>query len=472
MRRLSGTDALFLSMETPAWHQHVGAVVILDPRDAPRFSFEAVRSNLEQRLDHIPKYRWKLKEVPLHLDRAVWIDDPNFDIDRHVRRIAVPPPGGRRQVGDLIGQLMGYQLDRRIPLWELWYVDGVAGDKVALISKYHHCLMDGVSGASMAEQLFDLEPNPPAPPPAPPAHHGEREPSDLELLARALRPTIGTPFRAAGYALGLARRGVTLAAHLRGGDAPPITAPSTPFNRAVGARRQLAFASVSLDDVKRVRKDLDVKVNDVIVALCGGAVRSYLEDLGALPDAPLVAAVPVSTRVADDTEQTNRVANMMVAMATDVAHPVERVRAIHKSSQSAKAMTEAVRARAIQSVGEVAPPLLLNVASRALWASNLSQRMPVAMNVLVSNIPGPPFALYTCGARVRGMYAASVLAANIGMNFTVMSYEDRIDFGLTVDPDLVPDPWRVADGIPAALQELMAAAGLGEPHPVTDPFDS
>ena len=161
MKRLSGTDALFLSTETPAWHQHVGGLTVVDPSESDRFSFEEVRRTLLERIPRVPKFRWKLKEVPLHLDRAVWIEDEDFDVDKHLRRIAVPSPGGRREVGDLVGMLMSYQLDRRRPLWEMWYVEGVAGDQVALITKYHHCLMDGVSGAGLAEQLFDLEPNPP-----------------------------------------------------------------------------------------------------------------------------------------------------------------------------------------------------------------------------------------------------------------------------------------------------------------------
>ncbi len=195
MQRLSGTDALLLSMETPSWHGHVGGLVILDPTDAPAFGgFEGVRDLLARSLDRVPKYRMKLKEVPLHLDRPVWADDPHFDIGRHVRRIAVPPPGGAREMGELFGYLMSHQLDRRIPLWETWYVDGVAGGQVGIIAKYHHCLMDGVSGASLADQILDLEPNPPARAEPDvvwnPAVHG---PSDLELFARSLLVTACAP---------------------------------------------------------------------------------------------------------------------------------------------------------------------------------------------------------------------------------------------------------------------------------------
>ena len=472
MKRLSGTDALFLSMESPSWHQHVGGVVILDPAGG-KFSFERMRDTLESRLDRVPKYRWKLKEVPLHLDRPVWVEDPDFDINRHVRRIAVPPPGGRREVGELIGQLMSHPLDRRIPLWELWHVDGVVGGQVAVIAKYHHCLMDGMSGASLAEQLMDLEPDPPEPPPfeGPVETPGDREPSEIELLARGLIPTVRTPGRMLRYAVRTAQRGITMATFARRNPTPLLGAPATPFNGQVHSRRTLAFGSVALSDVRRVKDEVGVKVNDVILALVAGALRRYLAGLDALPEKPLVAAVPVSTRVADDTEMTNQVANMSASLATDIDDPVERLRTIYANTQAAKAMTEAVLARKIQSVGEVAPPLIFNIASRAMWASNISAYMPVAMNVIVSNIPGPPIPLYSVGARVSGIYAASVLMFNCGMNFTVMSYENRLDFGITVDPDLVPDPWAVADSLRAAMAELLEALKLGIPTEVHDPFD-
>lgn len=474
MKRLSGTDALFLYGENPAWHQHVGGLVVLDPSGSDRFGFGAVRETLLSRLDLVPKYRWKIKEVPLNLDRPVWVDDTSFDIDRHLRRIAVPSPGGRKEVGDLIGQLMSHQLDRRIPLWELWYIEGVAGDNVGVFLKQHHCLMDGVTGASLSEQLFDLEPNPPAQPPSalPPDTSAGMEPSDLELLARSLLPTLGTTRRAVRYGFRTVQRGVTVAQHTRSSDAPAglLGQPVPALNDAVGPRRQLAFASVSLEDVRRLRKELDVKVNDVVLALCAGSLRRYLLDRDALPSSPLVASVPVSTRVADGDTGANQVAAMNVSLATEIEDPVDRIRTIAASTRSAKLMTEAVRARQIQSVGEVAPPLLINVASRAVWASKLFRRMPAAMHVTVSNVPGPSFPLYSCGARVSGIYAASVLMANMALNVTCMSYIDRIDFGITVDPDIVKDPWDLADGIPAELEELMDATGLGATAVVQDPF--
>jgi WS/DGAT/MGAT family acyltransferase len=473
MKRLSGTDALFLSTETPAWHQHVGGLTIVDPAESERFSFEEVRRTLLERIPRVPKFRWKLKEVPLHLDRAVWIEDKDFDIDKHLRRIAVPPPGGRREVGDLFGVLMGYQLDRRRPLWEMWYVDGVVGGQVALITKFHHCLMDGASGAGLTEQLFDLEPNPAPPVEMEPIEGdaGLYEPSDLELFARALIPTVQTPRKLLEYAFRTAGRGVTILQQ-RNKNPMAMGVAGPCFNGMVGPHRQSSFASVSLDDVRAVKDALGVKVNDVVLGLVSGTLRAHMANHGDSPvQGSLAAQVPVSTRLADDNDQTNKVATMSATLATDIDDPIERVQAIYASTQSAKELTVAIRARKIQSVGEVAPPLLINLASRAVWASNITDRVPRVANVVVSNVPGPPFPIYSCGAKVSGIYAASVLLAFAGLNITLFSYIDRLDFGLTSDPDLLDDPWEIADGIKDALAELMEAAGLGKPTPVHDPFD-
>src|SRR4029079_10038106 len=217
----------------------------------------------------------------------------------------------------------------------------------------------------------------------------------------------------------------------------------------------------------RGRKD-----NAVVLGLVSGALRSHMEQHGDLPTSgSLAAQVPVSTRLADDNDHTNTDATLRETLATDIDDPIERMQAIHASTQSAKELTEAIRARKIQSVGEVAPPLLLNLASRAAWATNITDRVPRVANVVVSNVPGPPFPIYACGAQVSGIYAASVLLAFAGLNITLFSYIDRLDFGLTSDPDLLEDPWEIADALKDALAELMDALDLGKPSPVHDPFD-
>jgi WS/DGAT/MGAT family acyltransferase len=469
LNRLSGTDALFLSAETPSWHQHVGGLAIVDPGGSNGFSFEAVRDTTKDRLPLVPKFRWKLKEVPLHLDRPVWVEDKEFDIRRHVRRIAVPPPGGRREVGELLGMLMSYQLDRRHPLWEMWYIDGVVGGQVALMTKFHHCLMDGVSGAGLAELLLDLEPDP-APRSAPDVRAEPVEPSDWELFAKALIPTLESPARFADYMVRSVLRGVTIVRR-RIVNPMPFGTAGPCFNGSVGAHRTGSFASVALDDVRAVKDEFGVTVNDVVLALVAGALRTHMLDHGDMPEAPLVAGIPVSTRTEGDTPEGNRMAIMSVSLATHIEDPLERLRVIRQGALSSKQLTKAVRTIGIRSVGEVAPPFLVDMASRAAWAADIGRHAPVVQNVLVSNVPGPRIPLYICGCPVSGMYAASVLVANQGLNITVLSYTDRVDFGVTADADLVEDPWEISDGIPVALAELMDASGLGKPTQVYDPFD-
>ena len=225
-----------------------------------------------------------------------------------------------------------------------------------------------------------------------------------------------------------------------------------------------------MDDVRKIKDAQGVKVNDVVLALCGTALRGYLEDRGELPDSPLNSGVPVSTRAEGDDSQDNQITTMFVSLATDLADPVERLQAVHTSTKSAKGMAEAMGARQIQSLGEVAAPLILGNAIKALYRTRMMSRGPLCLNTLVSNVPGPPIPLYMAGAKITGIYPSSVIMEGMGTNFTVLSNQDRLDFGLHVDPDLCPDPWALADAIPLALAELMAASGLGEPTPVVDPF--
>jgi diacylglycerol O-acyltransferase len=474
MKRLSGSDQLFLSLETPEWHQHIAGLNILDPGDRPDFDFESSVAHLERRLALAPKFRWKLKHVPFGLDRPGWVEDEDFDLARHVRRVGVPQPGGREELAELYGQIMTTQLNRRIPLWEFWYIDGLAHGRVATVVKFHHALLDGVAGASLATVLADLAPDaddPPVPDDLPTAGP---KPSDAELMLRSVIPNARTPFRLARYVAEAANRGVAMLQFQRGSDAaPPITGiPRTRWNQPIGPRRAATFASVSLDDVKQLKKEHDVKINDVVLAMVGGGLRKYLESHDELPEKSLTVGVPISTRSDDDDELDNKIANMMVSLATDVDDPVERLLQIHRSSQAAKEMTEAMRAKRIQSLGETAPPLMLNLAVRALHQTGAVSAMPTVMNAVVSNVPGPPFPLYFAGAEITGMYPGSVIMEGMGLNVTVLSYIDRIDIGLTADPELVPDLWDMADLMPVAVDELMQASGLGPATEVVDAFGS
>ena len=472
MKRLSVSDQIFLSLETPEWHQHIAGLTVLDPSDSDDFGFEKVLDHLERRLDLAPKFRWKLKNVPFGLDRPGWVEAEDFDLARHVKRIGVPAPGGPHEIAELLNQILTPQLNRRIPLWEFWYVDGLAHGRVAFVLKFHHALLDGVAGSSLATVLADLSPDadhPPVPDDLPTAG---RAPSDAELIARSVIPNARTPFRIARYVGEAANRGLAMLQYRRThDDAPPVTGiPRTRWNQSIGPRRATAFTSVSFEDLRRLRKEHDVKINDVVLAMVGGALRAYLEGHDELPEESLLVGVPISTRADDDTELDNKIANMTVSLATDETDPVERLRRIHRNSQAAKEMTEAMRARRIQSIGETAPPLMLNLAVRALHDTGAAAAMPTVMNAVVSNVPGPPFPLYFAGARITGMYPGSVIVEGMGLNITVLSYMDRIDIGLTSDPELVPDLWHMAELLPAALDELMQASGLGPATGVVDAF--
>lgn len=471
---MSGTDALFLSMETPSWHQHISGLTILQQGARP-VRFSDIVEMIDERIVGAPKFRWKLKSMPLGLDRPVWVDDPDFDVRRHVRRIGVPAPGGPRETAEVAGMLLSSQLDRSRPLWELWFLENLANDRVGLVMKYHHCLLDGVSGMSLATLLWDIAPDATGPlVPAPSAEEQSAggEPSVVEALGRVTIEVAARPLRVARYVLGGARKLATGAAEVARdeNERAIFRPPATPFNAAIGPRRALSFASVALDDLKQLKVHHDVKINDVVMALVSGALRNYLLGLDVLPDSTLTCAMPISTRAEGDTTMDNQVSATFVALATHIADPVERLHAIHTSSQSAKAMQRAMAVHHIQSLGEVASPLLLSTAIRAVYRSHLASRAGVICNTIVSNVPGPPIPLYICGARVTGIFPGSVILETMGLNATVISYTDRVDFGFLVDPDLVPDPWAVAAQVVPALRELKQASGLAPVIDLPDAF--
>lgn len=472
MKRLGGTDALFLAMETPSWHQHIAGLTVLDPSEAEGFGYERAVEVLEQRLALAPKFTWKLKEVPFGLDRPVWIEDVDFRIEHHCRRIGVPAPGGKHEAAEMLNQILGHQLDRRYPLWEYWFLEGLAGGRVAMVLKFHHALLDGVSGASLATVLLDLAPDGEMPEVPDDIERMGPEPSSWELLARSARLDNMLAVNVTKYASQLARRGIAMLDYQKETDASllPSNVPKLRWNDKVGPHRACAFASVSLTDMKKIKEHADVKVNDVVLALCAGAFRSYLDVHGGIPEQSMVTSCPVSTRAEGDTTLDNQISNMFVSLATDVEDPIERVQAINESSRSAKGMTEAMQAKQIQSLGETAPPLVLNQAVRAIHATGAWNAMPTMVNTVISNVPGPPFPLYFGGARATGIFPGSLIVEAMGLNVTVISYVDRVDFGFAADPELVPDLWDMAEAIPEALLELLDAAGLGEPTYVEDPW--
>ncbi|MDQ4085373.1 MAG: wax ester/triacylglycerol synthase family O-acyltransferase [Actinomycetota bacterium] len=463
MMRLSGLDASFLYLESSSQLLHVCGIIMVDPSTmAGGYSFERMLSRIDERSRTVPEFRRKLHHVPLHLDHPVWVDDPDFDIDHHVHRIGCPAPCGDRELAEVCAHIAGQPLDRSRPLWEMWVIEGLANGKVAIMSKMHHSTVDGVSGANMIAHLCSLEPDTP---PVQGSSDPRRitAPSDVELVGRALLNAAKRPWglaRLMGPAAEVVPQWIQRAREGRAMPAP-FTAPRTSFNGTVTGHRSVAFTEFDLDEVKEVKNILGGTVNDVVLSVCSGALRRYLQERGELPRSSLVAMVPVS--VHDRTARkrgSNKVTGMFAKLGTDIADPVERLRAISAANTSAKEHSNAIDADLLQDWAHFAAPRTFGLAVRVYSALRLAERHPVVHNLVISNVPGPPVPLYFLGARIDGLYPLGPVFHGAGLNVTVMSNDGRINVGLLACRELMPSDavWTLADALPAAMGELLRAA--------------
>jgi diacylglycerol O-acyltransferase / wax synthase len=481
MRQLTSLDAQFLALESSRHAGHVAGLAILDTSTAPggRFGCPEVRELIRERLPLLPPLRWRVRGVPLGLDYPYWVEDDEFDLDYHVRELALPKPGSDRQLAAQVARIHSRPLDRRRPLWEIYVIEGLASGYVAMLTKIHHAVIDGMSGAEIMGLLLDLSPEPRVIPPVGDGGRLGADPGTVSMLARGAAGLPKYPWRVlralpstlpnapeapavfgaipgAGTVSRLARR----AASIIGGDViehPELAAPRTSFSGRISPHRRFAFGELSLDEVKAVKNAHGVTVNDVVVALCAGAVRRWLIAHDELPEEPLVAQVPVSVRTGEQAgTYGNRILLMRAPLFTDEPDPVRRLERTHEALREMKERHRALPAQLLQDANHFIPPAVFARAAQLSFRVSTSRAGRPAWNLVVSNVPGPQFPLYCAGARLVAQYPVSVITDGMGLNITVMSYMGRMDFGLVADRDQMPDLWELMSWLTESLEELRA----------------
>ncbi len=461
MQRLSGLDASFLYLETAAQPLHVCSILELDTSTMPGgYTFDRLRDNLASRMTAMPEFREKIADSRFNLDHPVWLEDKDFDVDRHLHRIGLPSPGGRSELAEIAGHIASLPLDRTRPLWEMWVIENVAGTnaqdggRIAVLTKVHHAAVDGVTGANLMSKLCTTEPDAPPPDPV----DGSGGGSDLEIVVSGAARFAARPLKLVNVVPNTVSTVIDTVKRARTGlaMAAPFAAPKTAFNANITGRRNIAFAQLDLEDIKTVKNHFGVKVNDVVMALVSGVLRAFLSQRGELPDASLVAMVPVSVHDKSDRPGRNQVSGMFSRLETGIEDPAERIAAIAEANSVAKQHSSAISATLLQDWTQFAAPAVFGTAMRVYASSRLSGARPVH-NLVVSNVPGPQEELFMLGCRVAAMYPLGPIFHGSGLNMTVMSLSGNLDVGIVSCPELVPDLWDMADAFESALKELLSA---------------
>ena len=458
--RLSALDTGFLELETPTQHMHVGGVFIFRPGPSSTFTFERFQRLVRSRLHLVPRYRQKLAASPLRLAHPTWVDDPHFDIAYHVRHAALPRPGGEDQLLEYAGRILSRPLDRDRPLWELYVIEGLEDGDIALVSKNHHAMIDGMAGVDIIGVLMDLDPDGPGEIPPPSPWEPQPTPSAVRRAASAVAHAATSPAELVGAAKGVVeapREVATKAVAVGKGLVSTTTsllglAPRSVLNQAPGMSRRMALHQVELDRVKAVKNAFGTTVNDVVLAMVGDALGRYLRHRHqSTRGLELRAMVPVSVRSGGPTTSGNQVTSVFVDLPVDEMDPVARLRIISDRMGNVKSSHSAVGADWLLNMSGFAPPTLAAAAARLAAQTRL-------FNVLVTNVPGPQFPVYALGARLVGAFPFVPLAATQSLAFGMISLDGQIHIGLTADYDALPDVSIIPGYLASATDDLEASA--------------
>ena len=488
MDHLSGLDASFLYLETPETPMHVGGLNIVElPAGYEGEFLEDFRRHITSRMHLAPVFQRKLVNMPFELANPIWVADDDVDMEYHIRGTALPKPGNRAQLDKLVGRLHSSLLDRSRPLWEFYVIEGVQppadappGTRhVALYSKVHHAALDGAGGIVLANAIMDTGPVPRHVRAAPPRR---ATPSDnfgvAELALSAIKNTAHQTARLvktlpalAGTVVGVLR--AKRAAEREGGTATLAKtnwfAPRTPINVSITNQRLFSSFSIPLAEIKHIAKGNECSLNDVVLAICSGALRHYLADLGCVPDAPLLAGVPVSLREAGNTDLNNQVSMMRVSLASTIGDPLERLQAIRQSSSAAKATSASMKSVTPTDFPSLGAPWLISGVASLFGRSKLANSLPPIANVAISNVPGPKFALYMAGGKMLTYYPVSIAVHSMALNVTVQSYNGNLDFGLTACRKALPDLPELAQLMLDAHHELLRVTAAPSAEKVREP---
>ncbi|MGZ5252389.1 MAG: wax ester/triacylglycerol synthase family O-acyltransferase [Caldimonas sp.] len=462
MQTVSGLDGTFLHMETPETPQHVGALSrYVLPAGYEGDFYDDFRRELAKRLHLVPVFTRKLAPMPLQFANPVWVEDDQVDLDHHVQRLTLPRPGTQAQLEDCVGRLHSELLDRNRPLWQITVIDGLDNGDAAYYLKVHHATMDGQASVLMVQTLFDPTPKPRR------IRHGQlpaaEHPGKAELAALALKHDAGQYLKLIRQLPDVVKTlaglfGANARRTPRPSGAGDSFAPKTPLNVPITGQRGFAALSIPLHALKQLAAAHETKLNDVVLALCSGALRRYLKQHGGLPRKPLIAAMPISLREAGNAEYTTQVTMGLVNLNTHIADPVKRLRAIRDAALAAKQQAKAARGVTPTDFPSIGVPWLMQSMASLYGRSGVAGTMPNLANVVISNVPGPTTPLYAAGARMATYWPLSIVGHGQGLNITVMSYAGAMGFGFTTARSAIPDARELSAALLAALDELSAGA--------------